>query len=109
MPHIDNASGRTPGCPHKHDYFGIEPARSDEPRLTIVKTVVWARQVQASKNLFDPAHVQAPRLQRVQALGWIAGDAHGLSVATFNARVNLTVKATECCLTLRMSAARTHA
>lgn len=63
------------------------PAVISRGSPAIVKTVVWARQVQASKNLSGPAHVQVPRFQRAQALGWIAGDAHELSVATFNVRV----------------------
>src|SRR6185312_16025022 len=88
MPHTDDASCDAARRPCEHDKPRIEPTRCDEARLAVVLAIICAREVRPGKNFLCSAHVQTALLQCPFAFCRVAGDPHGLTVATINCAVN---------------------
>jgi hypothetical protein len=78
MPHANDSSGSTTWRPNEYDQFRIEPAHRSESGLSVVKAIVDPREVIPGEDLFGPAHIESPLLQRALPLGGIASDAHDL-------------------------------
>ena len=92
IPHTDDAPCGTAGRPCEDDKPSVKPASSDEARLTVVLAVVEASEVLPSKHFIGAQHVEAALVQSPIALGWVACDSHGITVATKNS----LVKCDEC-------------
>jgi len=88
MPHTDDASCDAARRPGEHDKPRIEPACCDEARLVVVLAIICTREVRPGKDFLCSAHVQTAFLQRPFAFCRVAGDPHGLTVATINGAVN---------------------
>lgn len=87
MPHADDASSGPAWRPgHDHE-SGIQPPDGDESRLAVITPQIRASEMRAGKDFVGTTHVQAAILQRQQPLVSIAGDAHGIIVATLIAAV----------------------
>ena len=82
MPHADDAPCGTAGCPCENDKSRIEPASTDEARLAVVLTVIYASEVRPSKHFVCAQHVQAAFVQSPFALRRVACDSHAINVAT---------------------------
>jgi hypothetical protein len=54
------------------------PHANDSPGSAVVKAIIYAGEVIPGKDLFGPAHIEPPLLQRALTLRGIAGDAHEL-------------------------------
>jgi hypothetical protein len=78
MPHANDSSGSTTWRPNEYDQLRIEPADSSEPGLSVVKAIVDACEVITGEDLFGPAHIEPPLLQRALPFRGIASDAHEL-------------------------------
>jgi hypothetical protein len=78
MPHANDPPGGTSWSPDEYDQSRIEPTDSSESGLAVVKAIVHAGEVIPGENLFGPAHIQSPLLQRALPFRGIAGDAHAL-------------------------------
>jgi hypothetical protein len=88
VPHADDSPGGPSRCPDEHHQTGIEPAGRDISGFAVVEAIVGPCKVQPGENFPSSAHVQAPLLQRLQSLRLVTGNAHLLTVATFNRAVN---------------------
>ena len=84
MPHADDPAGGPTRCPNEHHQSRIKPPCRDVTRLSVIETIIDSREMQPSEHFPGTAHVQAPHLQRLKPLGWVARDTHWLNVATFN-------------------------
>jgi hypothetical protein len=104
VPHADNASGLAAGRPDKIHQPRIQPTDSDVPRLAIVEAVVRAGQVGTREDFRRSAHIKAAIPQGVLALCGIAGDTHGITVATIKGSVKCYADSERCRLTTELSA-----
>ena len=50
----------------------------------MIEAIVDSREMQPDEHFPSAAHVQGLLLQRLQPLRWVTGNAHRLTVATFN-------------------------
>jgi hypothetical protein len=87
VPHAYDPPGGTSWSPDEHNQSRIEPVDRGESGLSVIKAIVYPGEVEAGEDLFGPAHIQAPLLQRPLPLLGIAGDAHRITVATLMRRV----------------------
>lgn len=91
MSHADDASGMSTRCPDKGNESSVEPADRYESGLSIVSSIIYAREVEPGKNLTGAQHVESAISKRVLAFGGVAGYAHSFIVSTNSRRVNRTV------------------
>jgi len=99
MPHADDAPRFAARRPDQYHQPLIQPPRADESWLSIVLPIINAGQMQPGKDFLGSSQVEPALAHRPLPLGAIAGNAHVLSVATFNRAVNGTARhgATSCC------------
>jgi hypothetical protein len=82
VPHADDASCNAAWRPCENYKPRIEPTNGNESRLAVVFAVIRAGEMRSGKNLSSANQIQSALLQGPIALLGIAGDSHGLIVAT---------------------------
>ncbi len=88
MPNADDSPCNATWSPNQDDDSFVQPAGGNVARLAIIEAVVNASQMSAGKNLSGSPHVETPLAKQRFSLLRVAGNAHVLSVATINPRVN---------------------
>jgi hypothetical protein len=82
MPHADDAPGDAALIPHENDEAVVEPPSRDEAGLSVVLRSSDRVKCKPRKDFPRPGHVKPALLQRLLVFRRVAGDAHGLIVAT---------------------------
>jgi hypothetical protein len=82
VPHTDDAPCSAARRPCKYDNSRIEPTSCDEAWFSVFLAIIVPREMRFRKDFFGAEHVQVALPQSPLVLGRVAGDPHGLNVAT---------------------------
>jgi hypothetical protein len=87
VPNADDSTGNTTWGPNQDNDSFVKPPSGNVAQLAVIEAVVHTSQMSTGKDLFGSAHVEPTLTKQCVSLLRIAGDTHGLIVATINTRV----------------------